>query len=233
VPNLLLVAKAPVAGVAKTRLATVVGAEAAADLAAAALLDTLDAAEAWVAAPQRLVALAGSLRPAARGAEIRARLGASGWCVVDQLGPTFSERIVQAHHDAAAVWGPSAALVQIGADTPQVTPEDLDRLVAAVASAGGDRADTSLGPAADGGWWGLATRRAGYVDDLRTVEMSTPRTCARTAAMLRAGGASVAMAHQLSDVDTFADALDVAALIPDSRFAAAVNALDRAEIATA
>ena len=38
-----MVAKAPVPGLAKTRLAASIGAEAAADVAAAALLDTLDA----------------------------------------------------------------------------------------------------------------------------------------------------------------------------------------------
>ena len=41
--TVLVVAKAPVPGLAKTRLARTLGAEAAADLAAAALLDTLDA----------------------------------------------------------------------------------------------------------------------------------------------------------------------------------------------
>ena len=48
--TVLVVAKAPVPGLAKTRLARTLGAETAADLAAAALLDTLDAvAEAPVA----------------------------------------------------------------------------------------------------------------------------------------------------------------------------------------
>ena len=50
--TVLVVAKAPVPGQAKTRLAAAVGDQAAADIAAAALLDTLDAvAAAPVAGP--------------------------------------------------------------------------------------------------------------------------------------------------------------------------------------
>ncbi|MGB8209561.1 MAG: glycosyltransferase, partial [Mycobacterium sp.] len=58
--TLLVVAKAPVAGRAKTRLAATVGDQVAAEIAAAALLDTLDAvADAAVAT--RVVALTGEL----------------------------------------------------------------------------------------------------------------------------------------------------------------------------
>lgn len=58
--TLLVVAKAPEPGRAKTRLAAAVGERAAAEIAAAALLDTLDAvAAAPVAA--RVVALTGAL----------------------------------------------------------------------------------------------------------------------------------------------------------------------------
>ncbi|MGI9163544.1 MAG: glycosyltransferase, partial [Mycobacterium sp.] len=54
----LVVAKAPVPGLAKTRLAAAVGDEAAADIAAAALLDTLDAV-AGTPFAARVVALTG------------------------------------------------------------------------------------------------------------------------------------------------------------------------------
>ncbi|MBX9920944.1 MAG: glycosyltransferase, partial [Mycolicibacterium frederiksbergense] len=61
--TVLVVAKAPVPGLAKTRLAAAVGDMMAADIAAAALLDTLDAV---AAAPvsRRVVALTGDLRMA-------------------------------------------------------------------------------------------------------------------------------------------------------------------------
>ncbi len=83
----LVVAKAPVPGLAKTRLAAGVGDQAAADIAAAALLDTLDAvAEAPVAA--RVVALTGDLARACRGSEIQDRL--DDFIVVAQRGEGFA-----------------------------------------------------------------------------------------------------------------------------------------------
>src|SRR5206468_8748122 len=115
----LVVAKAPVPGQAKTRLAASVGDRAAADIAAAALLDTLDAvADAPVA--ERVVALTGSLDDACGGAEIRSRL--ADFTVVPQRGPTFADRLANAHADAAAATG-GLPVLQIGMDTPQVTSE--------------------------------------------------------------------------------------------------------------
>ena len=63
--TVLVVAKAPVPGMAKTRLAEAVGPDTAADIAAAALLDTLDAV---AAAPVtgRVVAMTGDLDAASR-----------------------------------------------------------------------------------------------------------------------------------------------------------------------
>ncbi|MBV8177250.1 MAG: glycosyltransferase, partial [Mycobacterium sp.] len=62
--TLLVVAKAPVPGRAKTRLAATVGDQLAAEIAAAALLDTLDAVAATPVAT-RVVALTGELADAA------------------------------------------------------------------------------------------------------------------------------------------------------------------------
>lgn len=71
--SVLVVAKAPEPGRVKTRLAAAIGDKVAADIAAAALLDTLDAV---AAAPvtARAVALTGDLDSAADSAEIRRRL---------------------------------------------------------------------------------------------------------------------------------------------------------------
>ena len=222
-PGVLVMAKAPVPGLAKTRIASVVGDEAAADFAAAAFLDTLAAVEAWAPASRRIVALTGTLAQAARADEFASRL--RGWQVVPQRGASFAERLVHAHHDAAASWGPSEALLQIGMDTPQLIPADLAALARAVTAPDQAGVDAVLGPATDGGWWALATRRAGYVDGLADVAMSTPHTCAHTATALRAAGARVGLAHMLSDVDVLADATAVAALAPATMFARAVRAL--------
>jgi glycosyltransferase A (GT-A) superfamily protein (DUF2064 family) len=219
----LVLAKAPVPGQAKTRLAAAVGTVAAAELAAAALLDTLDAVEVAVPFSRRLVALTGPLPEAAHGREIGQRLRA--WQVVQQRGATFADRLVQAHHDAAACWGANEVMIQIGTDTPQLTWRDLHVLAFGVCASNPDSVDAVLGPAEDGGWWALATRRAGYVDGLSAVTMSTAQTAEQTVTALRAAGARVASAHVLRDVDVLADVATVAAAAPATRFACVLRSM--------
>lgn len=221
--GVLVVAKAPVPGLAKTRIGAVVGAQAAADLAAAALLDTLDAVESWAPSCHRLLAMTGSRRSAVRGAEIAQRLTA--WTVIEQRGATFADRLASAHRDAAAGWGWDFPVVQIGMDTPAITSDDLDALASAVGPAPVGAADVALGPALDGGWWGIATRAAGYADQLAAVPMSRPDTAARTIAALRAGGARIRLVHELRDVDEWADAIDLSRRAPQLRTAQVVHRL--------
>jgi glycosyltransferase A (GT-A) superfamily protein (DUF2064 family) len=212
--TVLVVAKAPVPGQTKTRLAAAVGDQAAADIAAAALLDTLDAV---AAAPvqDRVVALTGDLNRASRGTEIRNAL--SGFMVVEQRGEDFAGRLANAHVDAAAAGLP---ILQIGMDTPQVTAD----LIAACAQAllGNDAV---LGLADDGGWWVLGVTDPAMADCLRTVPMSRPDTGALTLTALRDNGIDVDLVAQLADVDTVED-VDVVrrACAPISRFARATVA---------
>ena len=209
--TLLVVAKAPVAGLAKTRLAAAVGAEAAADIAAAALLDTLDAV---VAAPvsARVVAMTGDLDEARAGDEIRERLQA--FTVVPQRGGDFADRLANAHIDAADAVG-GMPVLQIGMDTPQVTAELLTRCAEALLGA-----PAVLGMAADGGWWVLGVRSARTADALRGVPMSRGDTGALTFAALASRGIGVTLVDELRDVDTVDDVVPVRrAGAADSRFA--------------
>jgi glycosyltransferase A (GT-A) superfamily protein (DUF2064 family) len=209
----LVLAKAPVPGCAKTRLAADLGAQPAAELAAAALLDTLDVVEA-VAEPQnRMISLAGNLAAGCRAAELAARL--AGWRVRRQLGDTFADRLVAAHRSAANVWPDGRVIVQIGTDTPGLTADDVGALAAAAARP--DR--VALGPATDGGWWGLAFRRVGYVGGLVDVPMSTAATCRLTRAAIERRGALVTEVHPLTDVDDLATAHTVSRQSPNTRFA--------------
>ena len=118
-PTVLVVAKAPVPGLAKTRIAADGRHDAAADLAAAALLDTLDTAVG--SGMTVVVALTGDLDRAARADELRAVL--AGLVVVPQVGTTFGERLAQAHLDADGGHG----VVQVGMDSPQLRADDLPR----------------------------------------------------------------------------------------------------------
>jgi uncharacterized protein len=209
----LVMAKAPIPGLAKTRLAADLGGEAAATLAAAALLDTLDTVESVTSAGDRLISLTGDLRAAASSDELLARL--TQWNVRPQRGATFARRLVSAHHDAADLWGDGRLVVQIGTDTPGLTAGDL----AALAEAASGRRRVGLGPATDGGWWGLATRWVGYVEGLVDVPMSTPATARHTRAAIEARGAIVSEVHALRDVDDLADAYAASRQAPETRFA--------------
>ncbi|MGW0161934.1 TIGR04282 family arsenosugar biosynthesis glycosyltransferase [Mycobacterium sp. NPDC003323] len=207
--TVLVVAKAPVPGLAKTRLAATLGAEVAADIAAAALLDTLDAVAAAPVA-RRVVAMTGDLRTACRADEIAERL--VDFTVIEQRGDGFAERLAHAHADAAEAGLP---VLQIGMDTPQVSPE----LICQCGQALGD-ADTVLGLAADGGWWVLGVQDPAMADCLCAVPMSQPDTGARTLLALFDAGIGVQLMPELADVDTVGDIDTVrCACAPAGRFA--------------
>ena len=206
----LVVAKAPVPGLAKTRLAATIGDVAAGDFAAAALLDTLDAvAAAPVAA--RIVALTGDLAAANRHVEIEARL--ADFTVIEQRGTDFADRLANAHADASIAAG-GLPVLQIGMDTPQVTSRLLAECATTLCGA-----DAVLGMACDGGWWILGVTHPDMAECLRTVPMSRPDTGAVTLRALGDTGRDVRLVAELADVDTFDDIAVVdRACLPGSRF---------------
>lgn len=218
----LVLAKAPVAGRAKTRLMPAATPAGAAGIAAAALLDTLDAALA-VRDARVVVALEGDIAEAERRVELAEAL--AGTVVVPQRGDTLGERIAAAHDDVAEGF-PAAVSVQIGMDTPQVDATLLTDALDLVTT----DADAALGLALDGGWWALALadpRRARHIADVPT---SRDDTGIRTLAALRAGHPGLVPSRileltPLSDVDTPDDAVVVADLVPSGRFARAISDL--------
>ena len=208
-PAVLVMAKAPVAGQVKTRLGASVGDDVAAELAAACILDTLDACEQVFADCH--VALAGDLAQAVQREALHARL--ARWTVHPQRGDGFAERLANAHLDVARAV--AVPVVQIGMDTPHVGTADLSDVALRV----GEANDAVLGRAEDGGWWVLAVTDPGLAAGLAAVEMSTARTYDDTLAALQAAGARVAGAAVLRDVDTSEDADLAAAAAPATRFA--------------
>lgn len=215
----LVMVKAPVPGEAKTRLGARVGQHAAAELAAACILDTLTVCvQAFPDAALRHVAMAGDLDRAVRTAEVCELLDM--WTVHGQRGDGFAQRLANAHLDVARVTG--APVVQIGMDTPHVSAGQLT----AVADLVGRDNDAVLGAAEDGGWWVLAVTDPRHALALTDVEMSTDRTYADTLAVLQRAGARVAATEVLRDVDTADDADFVAAAAPHTRFARGWHALD-------
>ena len=216
--TLLVLAKAPETGRVKTRLCPPLTPAEAADLAAAALLDTLAAVRA-VPGGRVVVALAGRLSAAARAIELAAQL--RGVATRHQRGPDLGHRIAAAHVDVACLL-PGRPVLQLGMDTPQVEPALLTE--AAVPLSLGT-ADAVLGPAADGGWWALGLRDPRAAAAIAAVPTSRDDTGERTAHALRAAGLRVGLLPELTDVDTAADAAVVARLAPRTLFAAAVAGL--------
>ena len=204
--KLLVIAKAPVPGRVKTRLCPPCTLEESADIARAALADTLRAVSEFDGV-ERVLVLDGSpdkwIPP--------------GFRVIHQRGTGLAERL-----DAAFEDGGLPALL-IGMDTPQVSSGYLSRALEALNRPG---VDAVLGDAEDGGWW-IAGFRRRVSNAFAGVPMSTARTAFRQRLRFRRLGLNVAPAPRLRDVDTFADALVVARAIPDSAFAKAVSTVAR------
>lgn len=205
--TIIVMAKAPEPGRVKTRLCPPCTPAEAADLAAAAIADTLEAVLA-TSVERRVLALdgdAGDWVPA-------------GFEVVPQRGGSLGERLEGAWGDTVGARpGPT---VQIGMDTPQVSAALLERALGRLTDV-----PAVIGPAADGGWWALGLRAhlPGVFDG---VPMSEPDTGARQRARIQdLLGTSPAALPLLRDVDHIADARAVAARAPDTRFARRLRAI--------
>ncbi|WP_125775736.1 DUF2064 domain-containing protein [Antribacter gilvus] len=199
--TVLVLAKEPMPGRVKTRLVGALTADEAADLARAALTDTLDAV-AEAAPERRVLVLDGSAGPWLP----------EGFAVLPQVPGGLDRRIAAAFDDALGSGGFPGPAVLVGMDTPQLGPA-----LRAIDFAGHDAV---LGRTPDGGYWcvGLRTPDATL---FHGVPMSTPGTGDAQLARLHDAGLRVRILPPLRDVDTVEDAADVAALVPGSRFAEA------------
>ncbi|NUO98428.1 MAG: glycosyltransferase [Nonomuraea sp.] len=206
--QIVVLAKRPRPGRVKTRLTPPYTPVEAAELAAAALRDTLDAVAATPAAAP-VLALDDALP-----AEADEGLG-TGFEVVGQRGDGLDERIAWAFHDVYA--RRPAPVLLVGMDTPQLTPALLTSAADALAGH-----DAVFGPAADGGFWLLGLRRPDPAR-LLGVPMSTPYT--GRVQLERLSGLSVAIMPTLTDVDDAQTARTVAAQAPGTRFAATLARL--------
>jgi uncharacterized protein len=207
---LLILTKTPEPGRSKTRLCPPCTAEEAAILAEAALLDTLDAGEGAAGLGRRVLALDGDVGP---------RIP-RGWEIVPQRGNGQAERIANAFED---VGGPAFL---VGMDTPQLTGALLTRSAERLLDTG---VGAVLGPACDGGYWAIGLREP----DRRVFEgvpMSTAWTLASQRRRLQGLGIAYRELPELRDVDTFDDALEVAALAPGTRFAGALASLGETSV---
>ena len=202
--TLAVIARAPVPGRAKTRLSPPCSPEQAASIAEAALRDTLDAVV-CARVGRRVVVLDGE-RPEWIPPEID---------VVAQRGGGLDERLGAAFVDLG---GPT---VVIAMDTPQVTAELLSEVAELLCAPG---TDAVLGPASDGGYWVIGLRSPDPAV-FSGVPMSVAHTHCAQLARLAQLGLSTAAAPQLTDVDTFDQAVEVARVASGPRFRRGVDAV--------
>ena len=186
--RVLVVAKAPVPGRAKTRLVPPLSAEQAAALSRALLLDTLDACRAQGFEPGILCAETGDelRRVVGPDVELEAQEG---------LGLADALRLgIRRHAPVALVSG----------DVPGLPPDSLARSFAAL----DDGADVVLGPATDGGYW-LVAMREPHEAPFERIPWSTPAVLETTLARCADAGLRVELVDRWPDLDTAADLVSV------------------------
>jgi uncharacterized protein len=204
---LIVLAKAPVAGRVKTRLCPPLTGEQAAEIAFAALLDTLRAVAA-IEVDHRILVLDG--HPGDWVPE--------GFSVLPQKTGLLDQRLIDAFADVFAHVGQpeqrttrvesGEPCVLIAMDTPQVHPRQLSDALTHLADA-----DSVIGKAEDGGFWmiGLNTPDP---EVFRDIPMSVDFTGAAQLERLESLGHRTVTVETLRDIDTFFDLDAVAARYP-------------------
>jgi rSAM/selenodomain-associated transferase 1 len=191
VTRIFIIAKAPVAGFAKTRLIPALGTEAAAALARRMLLHALQQATAAAVGPVELCVTPAPPDPAWQG-----------WLTVEgvqwsaqadgDLGARMSEPAQR-----AIILGERVLLV--GTDCPQLDATRLRQAAAAL-----EHFDVVLHPTVDGGYALLGLRRYdAYL--FERMPWSTAEVAASTLQRIRKLGWRVAVAETLRDIDATAD----------------------------
>jgi rSAM/selenodomain-associated transferase 1 len=203
--NVIVIAKAPVAGQVKTRLCPPLTPEQAAFVAEAALIDTLT--------------MIGDARVRERTVVLDGDPG--GWLpprlrVIAQRSGAFPERLGGAIADSFAET--PLPILLIGMDTPQIRTSQIEAAAYCLLQ---DDTDVVLGLAEDGGFWIIGTKLpiSGMFEG---VEMSTAYTGQQQLARLASLGLRCAMLPVQRDVDILVDALEVARRAPKTNFAVAL-----------
>lgn len=190
--RLLLFTKAPEPGKVKTRLADLLGADAAADLYANLLHDCLEMSVSAELCPIEICCSPST------GHDFFQHCRERYHTVLQQqrqgdMGQRMSHAIMSALLRAEHV-------VLIGADCPTLTADDLDSAFYALQQG----TDVVLGPAEDGGYYliGMSDHHAGLFEN---IPWSTHRVLAATETLLRELGLSWHLLPVHRDVDTAED----------------------------
>ncbi|MBA3944396.1 MAG: TIGR04282 family arsenosugar biosynthesis glycosyltransferase [Herpetosiphonaceae bacterium] len=191
---LIIVAKEPVAGQVKTRMAGTLGADRAADLYRCTLQDTIDIVASYPAAEHVI-----SYAPASMAAEAFFAALAPGFTLIPQHGNGFGERLFSAFTQLAAQG--ADRMVMIGTDNPSVPQAALEQAFVAL-----DRTevDAVLGAVSDGGYYLIGMRRPQPILFER-ITWSTEIVAAQTRERAKEAGLALVDVLPWYDLDTVAD----------------------------
>ena len=181
-PTLIVMAKPPVLGKAKSRLAAHVGPKMALEVYQRLLSLTLDQARGYAGDARVFEAF----HTAGYG-------GFEGFRPVLQEGEGLGERMAHAFTETGC------PALMIGTDCPGVTAALLQQAADALESA-----DVVLGPANDGGYY-LIGLRSWQPEMLKGIPWSTAGVMQATLNQSSQLGLKVTQLHELVDIDTFAD----------------------------
>lgn len=195
---LVILAKAPVAGTAKTRLSPPLTPEEAATFAAASLADMLAIGQAVAHCTVILCHPAGSgeaIHAAIAGRDIPISFALSPFTRTD-IGAAMAEAMT------CAFAGGASQVALIGSDLPSLPPAHIEAAFAALDMG----AAVVLGPAEDGGYYLIATRQP-RPELFTGIAWSTPAVFAQTVARADAMGLTLVAIPSWYDVDGAPDLL--------------------------
>ena len=191
-----VMAKAPIPGVAKTRLAPLVGEARAAELHRLFLLDTLSAARKSNTADVFVIC------PDERHAQHLRRVLPAGAAILIQRGRGLMAGLAGALEDLLGMG--YSAVVLSDADSPTLPPQRFADAFEALAT----EVDVVLGPCADGGYYLIGAKRPR--PELFGIDSHPSQVCVETAKRARTLGMTVCLLDSWYDVDEPAELASLA-----------------------
>jgi len=194
-PALAVMARAPVPGGTKTRLQPGLTPEQSAAISRAFLIDTIDLA---VSLPQYTPFLAFTPR---KDRPLFESLTPTGMELIEQAEGDLGQRMYHLMHDLEKAG--YCPVVIIGTDIPTLQPATLLQALEALKTA-----DLCLGPARDGGYYLIGARHA---DEriLKDIPWSMADVLKLTIQRAKEAGLSLTRLEEYSDIDTFADLMQL------------------------
>ncbi len=207
---ILLFIKSPEKGKVKTRLAKVIGEDAALDIYKCLVTDTLETLKAGP------FALDICFYPPDSGEIVESWLG-NEYTYVQQHGRDIGERMknafIQIFSDGVA------KVLLIGSDIPDMTISSINEAVEAL-----DTRDAVIGPTPDGGYYLIGFNRSTFLPDIfQGIAWSTGSVFYQTMQILKKSAVSVHVLTRLMDIDTFDDLLSLFVRNPDTDYKGALT----------